>query len=280
MPTSSPDLFASRRAAFRALHASGFFVLPNPWDAGTAKYLANAGFMALATTSSGAAFSRGQSDGAMNLASVLDHVTEIVNATSLPVNADFEDGHAGDLDALADNVRACVETGVAAVSIEDASGDRAQPLYDFDVALERVRAARRAIDACPGSGADVMLVARAECWLTGHTAPLAEATKRLVAFADAGADCLYAPGVTKIDEIAALVRAVAPRPVNVLLRPPPFPSQRELEDAGVRRVSVGGALAVAAWSGFVEATRRLREGEGLAAPGAASHGALHKLFSA
>lgn len=277
---SSADPYASRRAAFRALHGSGFFVLPNPWDAGSAKYLAHAGFQALATTSSGAAFSRGLSDGAMTLAAVLAHTAEIVAATPLPVNADFEDGHAKDLDALAANVRACVETGVAGVSIEDSTGDRERPLYDFDTALERVRTARRAIDAIAGSGAEVMLVGRAECWLTGHPQPLAEATRRLVAFAEAGADCLYAPGVTKIEEITALVRAVQPLPVNVLLRPQPFPSYRELEDAGVRRVSVGGALSIAAWSGFADATRKLREGEGLSAPGAASHGSLNKLFSA
>ncbi len=274
------DVYASRRADFRRLHDSGFFVLPNPWDAGSAHYLAGRGFKALATTSSGAAFSLGRADGAMTLDETLAHIAAIVAATPLPVNADFEDGHAADLDGVARNVTRCVATGVAAVSIEDATGDRAAPLYAFDDALARVKAARAAIDACPGSGADTLLVARAECWLTGHDTPLAEATKRLVAFADAGAECLYAPGVTRLDEVAALVRAVAPKPLNVLLRVSPFPSLRELEDAGVRRVSVGGALAITAWDGFMQATERLLGGEGLAATTTASHAALNRLFSA
>ena len=274
------DPFAERRADFRRLHASGFFVLPNPWDIGSARYLASRGFRALATTSSGAAFSLGRPDGAMTLDETLAHIATIVGATELPVNADFEDGHAADLDGLAHHVARCVATGVAAVSIEDATGDRAAPLYAFDDALARVKAARAAIDAAPGSGGDTLLVARAECWLTGHATPLAEATKRLVAFADAGAHCLYAPGVTSLDEIAALVRAVAPKPLNVLLRTPPFPSLRALEDVGVRRVSVGGALAIAAWDGFFQATDRLLHGDGLAATAQATHGVLNAMFSA
>ena len=260
---------------FCRLHDSGLFVMPNPWDGGSAKYLAHLGFSALATTSSGAAFAAGRSDGALTLAETLHHIRTIVDATTLPVNADFEDGHARDLEELDRNVRACVATGVAGLSIEDATGDAAGPLYEFGVAVDRIRTAKQAIAA---SGIDVVLVGRAESFLTGHPKPLAEALRRLVAFADAGADCLYAPGVRRIEDISELVRAVAPKPVNVLLRPEPFPSIAALEDQGVRRVSVGGALALAAWDGFARAAAALRQREPLAASVIVNHATLDTLF--
>ena len=268
--------FAPRRSAFRALHETGLFVLPNPWDAGSARYLASLGFAALATTSSGSAFTLGRTDGGLSVAETLVSIRQIVDATTLPVNADFEDGHAPDLDGLTDNVRACIDAGVAGLSIEDATGDRRAPLYPLAEAVDRIRAARQAIDA---SGTDVVLVGRAECFLTGHEAPLAEAIRRLVAFAEAGADCLYAPGLVHIEDIVAIVRAVAPRSVNVLLRPAPFPSFDELQQAGVRRVSVGGALSLAAWDGFAAAARALSDKTWSPAFSHVSHGSLNSLFT-
>ena len=184
--------FARRRAAFRRLHESGCFLIPNPWDAGSAHVLAGLGFKALATTSSGFAWSRARPDHGADVEAVLAHCREIVAATDLPVSADFENGYARDLDGLKDNVRRCVDTGVAGLSIEDATGDAARPLCDFDEAVARLRAARTAIDA---TGADLMLVARAECFLVGHPDPLNESIRRLRAYAAAGADCLFAPGV-------------------------------------------------------------------------------------
>ncbi|HEX5354140.1 MAG TPA: isocitrate lyase/phosphoenolpyruvate mutase family protein [Rhodanobacteraceae bacterium] len=267
--------YAARRAAFRKLHGSGCFLIPNPWDAGSARALAQLGFMALATTSSGFAWSRAHPDNSMDVEAVLAHCREIVEATDLPVNADFEDGHARDLDGLRKNVRRCVETGVAGLSIEDSTGDASQPLYDFDEAVARVRAARAAIDA---TGEDVMLVGRAECFLTGHADPLNESLKRLRAYAEAGADCLYAPGIGKSDGIMAIVEAVAPKPVNVLVgRPVPY-TLADLANLGVRRVSVGGALAGAAWGGVLRAARNLVEGRFDGFAGNASHGELDNLF--
>src|SRR6185312_13275989 len=230
MDTPSID---ERRAAFRQLHASGCFVIPNPWDPGSARWLAQLGFKALATTSSGYAFSRGEADGAIAVDEVLRYCREMVVATALPVNADFEDGHARDLRELATNVRRCVDTGVAGLSIEDATGDAARPLYTLDDAVARMRAARQAIDA---SGQDVLLVGRAECFLTGHPQPLEEALRRLVAYAGAGADCLYAPGLATREQIAAVVAAVAPKPVNVLMgAAAPF-TVAALATLGVRRI--------------------------------------------
>ena len=243
---------------FRRLHESGCFVLPNPWDAGSAVYLAQLGFEALATTSAGFAFSKGLPDGptAVSRNMMLDHFREIVAATSLPVNADFQNGYADTPEDVAENVAHCVSTGVAGLSIEDSTGINAQPLYDFDLAVERIKAARAAIDT---SGFAVVLTARCEAWLVGDSDPLNTSVKRLVAFADAGADCLYAPGVTKADEIAAIVKAVAPRPVNVLVSTNNSDTTvSQLADLGVRRISVGGALARAAWSGFIKAAKEIQ----------------------
>ncbi|WIG56302.1 MAG: putative carboxyvinyl-carboxyphosphonate phosphorylmutase [Rhodanobacteraceae bacterium] len=268
--------WSARRAAFRKLHQFGCFLIPNPWDAGSAHALASLGFKALATTSSGFAWSRAHADNAMDVEAVLAHCREIVEATELPVNADFEDGHARDIDGLKKNVRRCIETGVAGLSIEDSTGDAAQPLYDFDEAVARLRAARSAIDV---SGEDVMLIGRAECFLTGHPDPLNEALKRLRAYADAGADCLYAPGAGKPEQIRAIVEAVAPKPVNVLVgRPAPY-TLADLAKLGVRRVSVGGALAGAAWGGFLRAARGLAEGRFDGFADNAAHAELNKLFA-
>jgi 2-methylisocitrate lyase-like PEP mutase family enzyme len=246
---------SSIRAAFRKLHDSGCFVLPNPWDIGTARYLRHCGFKALATTSSGAAFSMGlpDTDGAVTRDMALAHIRTIVEATELPVNADFESGYAHEPEAVAESVRLCVETGVAGLSIEDATGDTARPLYDHDTAIARVRAARRSIDQ---SGADVMLVGRAECFLVGRP-DLDETIARLKAYASAGADCLYAPGIRSAGEIAAVVKAVAPKPVNVLMSAATGLTVDDLAALGVRRISVGGALARVAWGGFMRAAKEI-----------------------
>ena len=268
--------YAARRAAFRRLHRSGCFLIPNPWDAGSAHALAALGFKALATTSSGFAWSRAHADNTMDVEAVLAHCRDIVGATELPVNADFEDGHARDIDGLKKNVTRCIETGVAGLSIEDSTGDPSQPLYDFDEAVARMRAARAAIDA---TGEDVMLIGRAECFLAGHADPLNESLKRLRAYAEAGADCLYAPGAGKPEQIHAIVEAVAPKPVNVLVgRPAPY-TLADLAKLGVRRVSVGGALAGAAWGGFLRAARGLAEGRFDGFAENAAHSELNNLFA-
>lgn len=267
--------FAARRAVFRKLHESGCFLIPNPWDAGSARALEKLGFKALATTSSGFAWSRAHADNTMDVEAVLAHCRDIVEATDLPVNADFEDGHARDLDGLRNNVRRCIDTGVAGLSIEDSTGDGGQPLYEFDEAVARIRAARQAIDA---SGEDVMLIGRAECFLVGHPDPLDESVRRLRAYADAGADCLYAPGAGKPEQIRAIVAAVAPKPVNVLVgRAAPY-TLKDLAKLGVRRVSVGGALAGAAWGGCLRAARDLADGRFDSFVDNASHGELNALF--
>jgi 2-methylisocitrate lyase-like PEP mutase family enzyme len=263
-----------RRRAFRSLHEQGCFVLPNPWDAGTARYLESLGFRALATTSAGFAFSKGLQDGAVPLDLVLAHVREMVAATRLPVNADFEDGHGATGDEVFANVRACVETGVAGLSIEDATGDDGAPLYDLATAVERVRAARRAIDS---SGPDVVLTARSEGFIVGRP-DLAETVKRLVAYADAGADCLYAPGIRSAEEIAAVVVAVRPKPVNVLVSGPGT-TVSDLAALGVRRISVGSTLARVAWSAFMRAARGIAErGTFDSFAGTESFGDLNSLF--
>ncbi|MBA2705300.1 MAG: isocitrate lyase/phosphoenolpyruvate mutase family protein [Blastocatellia bacterium] len=244
---------------FRALHESGCFVLPNPWDAGTAVYLQHLGFDAVATTSAGFAFSRALPDAvsAVPVDLVLAHVREIVEATTLPVNADFQNCYADDPEGVGANVARCIATGVAGLSVEDATGDDSSPLYDFDLALDRVKAARSAIDA---SGIPVLLTARCEAWLVGDPDPLRTSLKRLIAFAGAGAECLYAPGVTKPDEIAAIVKAVAPKPVNVLVSTNNCDfTVSQLADLGVRRVSVGAALARVAWGAFIGSARDIKE---------------------
>jgi len=244
---------AQRRAAFRALHEQGCFVLPNPWDRGSARYLEHLGFAALATTSSGAAWSRGRRDGSATRDEALDHLADIVAATTLPVNADFENGYGATADAVAESVALAVQTGVAGLSVEDAVGG---VLYDLDVAVDRLAAAREAIDA---SGHDVLLVGRAEGFITGRP-DLGEVLDRLRAYAAAGAECLYAPGVSEPDAVAAIVAAVAPTPVNVLVGGPSRLSVADVAALGVRRISVGGALARAAWGGFERAAAGLVEG--------------------
>jgi 2-methylisocitrate lyase-like PEP mutase family enzyme len=239
------------------LHESGCFVLPNPWDAGTAVYLWHLGFKAVATTSAGVAFARALPDGKVPLQEMLAHIREVVRATPLPVNADFQAGFAHHPEGVATNVTLCVRTGAAGLSIEDSTGDEGAPLYDRALAVERVRAARAAIDA---TGAGVVLTARCEAWLVGHPDPARTALDRLVAFADAGADCLYAPGVRDPETIAAMVKAVSPKPVNVLVSAPlPGLSLARLGDLGVRRISVGGALARVAWAAFMRAARSIAE---------------------
>jgi len=278
--TSTNSRQSSAVEKFRELHASGCFVLPNPWDAGSAIYLEQLGFKALASTSAGFAFSRGLPDSPLDVSRdlVLAHLRELVDTTSLPVNADFQNGYADAPEELAESVRLCVATGVAGLSIEDNSENEAAPLYDLGTAVDRIKAARAAIDA---TGTSVMLTARCEAWLVGQANPLQVALERLVAFADAGADCLYAPGVRQPEEIAAIVKAVAPKPVNVLVST----GNRELTvsqlaDLGVRRISVGSALANVAWGAFIRAARDIAEtGKFEAFANAASFAELNKLFA-
>lgn len=241
------------------MHESGCFVLPNPWDVGTAVYLQHLGFAALATTSAGFAFARGLPDTvtAITRDEMVDHIREIVEATPLPVNADFQTGYADEPEGVAENVALCVATGVAGLSIEDNTGNQAEPLYEFGLAVERIKAARSAIDA---SGIPVVLTARCEAWLVGQTDPFRVSLERLVAYSEAGADCLYAPGVHKLDEIAAIVKAVSPKPVNVLVSGPSEElTVSRLAALGVRRISVGAALARVAWAAFIRAARSIQE---------------------
>lgn len=254
--------WAARRKAFRALHERGCFVIPNPWDVGSARYLQSLGFPALATTSAGFAFSQGLpdsgDDAVVSRERNLTYISEITAAVDVPVSADFMSGYGRTPADVAESVRLCVATGAAGLSIEDATGDPSSPLYDLPLAAERVRAARRAIDR---SGDDVLLTARAECYHVGHPDPLRESVRRLRAYVDAGADVLFAPGPETPAEITALVDAVAPRPLNLLVvRAIPM-GVEEIAALGVRRISVGGALALAAWTGFVRAAQTLK-GEG------------------
>ena len=244
--------FTARRQAFRKLHESGCFVIPNPWDPGSARYLRHLGFQALATTSAGFAFSRGLPDSAVPRDSILGNIADIVAAVDLPVNADFESGYAHEPEGVAANVRLCVETGVAGLSIEDSTGNRMNPLYELPLAVERIRAARAAIDA---SGAGVLLTARAECYLVGHSEPLKESVRRLQAYAEAGADVLYAPGPYQPEDIKTIVAAVSPRPVNVLVSRNTGLKVSDFAGMGVRRISVGSTLSRAAWSGFMNAAQ-------------------------
>jgi 2-methylisocitrate lyase-like PEP mutase family enzyme len=242
-----------KRRTFHQLHQGGCFVIPNPWDVGSARWLQSLGFKALASTSSGFAWSQGYADGGVPLERVLAHLHELVEATDVPLNADFQAGFAHDIGELEQNVRLAVQTGVAGLSIEDSTADAATPLYDLATAAARIRAVRRAIDR---SGGDTLLVGRAECFLVGRP-DLGETIARLNAYAQAGADCLYAPGIKTRDQIESVVRAVEPRPVNLLLG---FPSELSVADIaalGVRRISVGGALARCAWGGFMRAAQLL-----------------------
>jgi len=251
MPSTRPTI-ADKRRIFQQLHQSGCFVIPNPWDAGSARFLQTLGFKALASTSAGFAWSQGRRDGAVSCERVLEHLAELVAATDVPVNADFENGFAHEPAALAEHVRAAVASGVAGLSIEDSSA-HGGPLYEVDAAVARIRAARRAIDA---AGGDTVLVGRAECFLVGRP-DLDETIARLKAYAGAGADCLYAPGLRTREQIGAVVQALAPRPVNVMTGFPGRLNVSELSALGVRRISVGGALARAAWSGFMSAARQI-----------------------
>ena len=254
MAELSPSI-SDKRRTFHQLHASGCFVIPNPWDVGSARYLQGLGFKALATTSSGFAWSRGCPDNGVSRDTVLAHLREIVAATDLPVNADFESGFACDAAGVAESVRLAVEAGVAGLSIEDSTGDAAVPLYEIAVAIERMGAARRAIDR---AGGDTLLVGRAECFIVGRP-DLAETIARLRAYANAGADCLYAPGIRTREQIAAVVTAVAPKPVNLLIGWASDMTLSDVAELGVRRVSVGGALARSAWGGFMRSAKLIAE---------------------
>lgn len=271
----SPEAVSTRRRTFRQLHAAGCFVIPNPWDPGSARALQKLGFPALATTSSGAAWRHARADGRMTVEEVLVHLREMVEATELPVNADFEAGYADDAAGVERNVRAAIATGIAGLSIEDATGDADAPLRDIGAAVERIRAARAAIAA---TGGETLLVGRAENFIVGRP-DLDDAIRRLQAYAEAGADCLYAPGIRTPEQIAAVVQAVAPKPVNLLIG---FPTQLTLQDIaalGVRRVSVGGALARSAWGGFLRAAQAIADdGRFDAFADAASGAELNALF--
>jgi len=252
---ASPSTAADKRRRFHELHRSGCFVIPNPWDAGSARYLQALGFKALATTSSGFAWTQGAPDGGMPREAVLEHLRAMVEATDLPVNADFESGYARDPEGVAQSVRLAVETGVAGLSIEDSTGDADKPLYDLEDAVARMRAARKAIDQ---AGGDTLLVGRAECFLVDRP-NLEETIARLRAYAGAGADCLYAPGISSPEHIRRVVESLAPKPINLLVGSASKSSVAEIAALGVRRISVGGALARAAWAGFMRAARTLAE---------------------
>ena len=252
MNHARPNVAAKRRA-FHDLHAAGCFAIPNPWDVGSALYLQGLGFKALATTSSGCAWSHGRHDGGLSRDEVLAHLAGIAAATDVPVNADFESGFAPDPTGVAESVRLAVATGIAGLSIEDSTGDATRPLYTLEQAVERMTSARRMIDA---HGGDTLLVGRAECFLVGRP-DLEETIVRLRAYANAGADCLYAPGIRTREQISAVVAAVAPKPVNLLIGWATDLSMSEIASLGVRRVSVGGALARSAWGGFERAAKAL-----------------------
>lgn len=266
---------SDRRKSFHQLHRAGCFVIPNPWDLGSARYLESLGFKALASTSAGFAWSHALADGGMPRERVLEHLTELVEATDLPVNADFESGFARDPAGVAESVRLAVATGVAGLSIEDSTGDPGKPLYPIPEAVERLRAARKAIDE---SGGDTLLVGRAEGFIAGRP-DLEDTQARLRAYAQAGADCLYAPGVRTPQQISALVEAVAPKPLNVLIGYASDLTVEDLEGLGVRRISLGGALARAAWGGLMEAARLIAEQGQFAGLAAAAPGEeLNRLF--
>jgi 2-methylisocitrate lyase-like PEP mutase family enzyme len=268
---------AEKRKTFRKLHEPGCFVIPNPWNVGSALYLQSMGFKALATTSSGYAHSQGYADGALRCDAALAHFAELAASTDVPLNADFEDGHAGDLDGLAQNVTRCVATGVAGLSIEDSPNDGTAPLYPFEVAVTRVKTARAAIDR---AGGDVVFTARAEGFIRG-VPDLDDVTRRLRAFRDAGADCLYAPGIKTREQIEAVVKAAAPKPVNFLNSGAFGFTVSDLAAMGVRRISVGGSLARVAMHAFIQvATEIARDGKFDGFAGLIGNPELNKLFDA
>ena len=270
-----PATTADKRATFRKLHETGCFVLPNPYDVGSARALQHLGFKAIASTSAGFAWSIGRADNRVSLEDVLQHLTVLCGAVDLPVNADFEGGFAHKAEKVAANVARAVKTGVAGLSIEDSTGDAAQPLYERAFAIERIKAARSAIDA---DNSGVLLVGRCESFLVGQ-ADLNMVIDRLQAYAEAGADCLYAPGIKTKEQIAAVVKAVHPKPVNLLIGTSGL-SVAEAADLGVRRISVGGSLARAAWGGFMRASREIAEkGTFTELGNGYSGGELNKMFS-
>ena len=275
-PTTAPSI-ADKRRSFHQLHQSGCFAIPNPWDVGSARWLQGLGFKALASTSSGLAWSRGYADNHITRDMALAHLHDLVAATDIPVNADFENGYAIDAAGVEESVHLALQTGVAGLSIEDSTGDAARPLFTIEEASERMRAARRAIDR---AGGDALLVGRAECFLVGRP-DLDETIARLHAYAHAGADCLYAPGIRTPEQISAVVRAVAPRPVNLLMSTPGGLTLSDIAALGVRRVSVGGALARAAWGGFMRAAKLLADsGSFDGFVGAAAGQELNQFFAA
>jgi 2-methylisocitrate lyase-like PEP mutase family enzyme len=249
--------YDARRRAFRRLHEGSCFVIPNPWDVGSARYLQHLGFPALATTSAGFAFSQGlpDSDVAVSRERSLAHIAEIAASVEVPVNADFQSGYGVQPQEVGDSVTRCVATGVAGLSVEDSTGEPSSPLYELPLAVERIRAARQAIDR---SGSDVLLTARAECYHVRHPDAFRESVRRLEAYAEAGADVLFAPGPHEADEIKALVEAVQPKPFNLLVVRDIGLGVSDIAALGVRRISVGGALALAAWTGFVRAAQTLK----------------------
>lgn len=251
----SMSSIAEKQARFRTLHESGCFVLPNPWDCGSARALAAMGFQALATTSAGYAWSTGRPDGALSRADVLEHMRRMVEAVDLPVNADFENGFAATATELEESVALAIETGVAGFSLEDSTGEPAAPLMPVEVAAQRISVARRTIDRL---GSAAMLVGRAENFFVGDT-DLDDVLRRLKAYSEAGADCLYAPGIKTPEQIRAVVAAVAPKPVNVLIGWESALTVAELAGLGVRRISVGGAMARTAWGGFLRAAQSIQE---------------------
>jgi len=243
-----------RVTAFRRLHSSGCFVMPNPWDAGSAKVLEQMGFKALATTSAGLAWTLGCPDDQVTLEQTLTHLRVVVDAVAIPVNADFRGGYAVEPEDVNANVASAVATGIAGLSIEDSTGDEADPLFGFELAVDRVRAAREAID---DSGSGVILTGRSEGFVCGRP-DIDETIRRLRAYADAGADCLYAPRIDSLDHVVAIVRAVSPKPVNLLINAP-FTTVAEAASVGVRRISVGGTLARTAWRGWLQAAEEIAE---------------------
>src|SRR3954447_10323058 len=249
-----PVTTAEKRATFRTMHQTGCFVLPNPFDVGSAKALQHLGFKAIASTSAGFAWTLGKADNRVTLDEVCDHLSALSAAVDIPLNADFEGGYAREPEGVGANVARAVTTGVAGLSIEDSTGDKARPLYERGLAIDRIKAARAAIDA---DASGTLLVGRCEGFLVGQP-DLDMVIERLVAYAEAGADCLYAPGIKTKEQIAAVVKAVQPKPVNLLIGSPGL-SVAQAAELGVRRISIGGSLARAAWGGFMRAAQEIAE---------------------